>query len=48
MKYLVEIDSLQNLSGSIKDNLELMFEAKYLDGEIDYFPHVEVKIIEEI
>lgn len=47
MKYLIEIDSLQNLSGSIEDYLELMVETKFLDGEIDYYPNIKVKIIKE-
>lgn len=47
MKYLIEIDSLQNLSYSIKDYLELMVETKFLDGEIDCYPDIEVKTIEE-
>ena len=47
MKYLIEIDSLQNLSCSIQGYLELMIETKILDGEIDYYPNIEVKTIEE-
>lgn len=47
MKYLIEIDSLQNLRLYIEEYLERMVDDKYLEGELDYFPQIKIKVIEE-
>lgn len=47
MKYLIEIDSLQNLSCFIENYLEFMIDAKYLEGEIDHLPKIKVELVEE-